>query len=115
MKPDFSHLLVALEFAAHKHRDQRRKDASASPYINHPIALARLLAVDTPANLRRKVFGRRVVFHMKQVEPAWAEQVRALRAGGVGEYHFYTLNRADLTFAICHILGVRPSAHQVTR
>ena len=37
-------LLVALEFAAHKHRDQRRKDAAASPYINHPIALARLLA-----------------------------------------------------------------------
>jgi guanosine-3',5'-bis(diphosphate) 3'-pyrophosphohydrolase len=41
-----SQLLVALEFAAHKHRDQRRKDASASPYINHPIALARLLAVE---------------------------------------------------------------------
>jgi GTP diphosphokinase / guanosine-3',5'-bis(diphosphate) 3'-diphosphatase len=41
---DVSSLLVALEFAAHKHRDQRRKDASASPYINHPIALARLLA-----------------------------------------------------------------------
>ena len=39
-------LLVALEFAAHKHRDQRRKDASASPYINHPIALARLLAAE---------------------------------------------------------------------
>jgi GTP diphosphokinase / guanosine-3',5'-bis(diphosphate) 3'-diphosphatase len=43
---DLSCLLVALEFAAHKHRDQRRKDASASPYINHPIALARLLAED---------------------------------------------------------------------
>ena len=41
-----SQLLIALEFAAHKHRDQRRKDASASPYINHPIALARLLAED---------------------------------------------------------------------
>ena len=39
-------LLVALEFAAHKHRNQRRKDADASPYINHPIALARLLAVE---------------------------------------------------------------------
>jgi len=39
-------LLIALEFAAHKHRDQRRKDASASPYINHPIALARLLAAE---------------------------------------------------------------------
>jgi GTP diphosphokinase / guanosine-3',5'-bis(diphosphate) 3'-diphosphatase len=37
-------LLRALAFAAHKHRDQRRKDAEASPYINHPIALAQVLA-----------------------------------------------------------------------
>ena len=36
-----------------------------------------------------------------------AEQCRALAADGVGELHFYTLNRADLTYAICHILGVR--------
>ena len=36
-------LLKALSFAAHKHRDQRRKDAEASPYINHPIALAQVL------------------------------------------------------------------------
>lgn len=36
-------LLRALAFAAHKHRDQRRKDAEASPYINHPIALADVL------------------------------------------------------------------------
>jgi guanosine-3',5'-bis(diphosphate) 3'-pyrophosphohydrolase len=36
-------LLKATEFAAHKHRDQRRKDAGASPYINHPIALANVL------------------------------------------------------------------------
>lgn len=34
----------ALAFAAHKHRDQRRKDVSASPYINHPIALANVLS-----------------------------------------------------------------------
>ncbi len=39
-----------------------------------------------------------------------AQQVRALQAGGVREFHFYTLNRADLSFAICHILGVRPPA-----
>ncbi|BBK35511.1 methylenetetrahydrofolate reductase [Allostella sp. ATCC 35155] len=39
-----------------------------------------------------------------------AEQARALQAGGVREFHFYTLNRADLSFAICHILGVRPPA-----
>ncbi|MBI3302622.1 MAG: bifunctional (p)ppGpp synthetase/guanosine-3',5'-bis(diphosphate) 3'-pyrophosphohydrolase [Deltaproteobacteria bacterium] len=37
-------LLSALHFAAGKHRDQRRKGAEASPYINHPIEVAELLA-----------------------------------------------------------------------
>ncbi len=37
-------VLRAAAFAAHKHRDQRRKDAEASPYINHPIGLATILA-----------------------------------------------------------------------
>ena len=36
-------ILDALQFAAHKHRDQRRKDLESSPYINHPIALANVL------------------------------------------------------------------------
>jgi guanosine-3',5'-bis(diphosphate) 3'-pyrophosphohydrolase len=36
-------ILKALDFAARKHRDQRRKDSEASPYINHPIALTNLL------------------------------------------------------------------------
>ena len=36
-----------------------------------------------------------------------SEQVRALAAEGIDQFHFYTLNRADLTYAICHILGVR--------
>ena len=48
-------IVRALEFAAHKHRDQRRKDAQASPYINHPIALANVLVseggVDDPVVL----------------------------------------------------------------
>jgi len=36
------------------------------------------------------------------------EQVQELRRHGVSEFHFYTLNRAELTFAICHALGLRP-------
>lgn len=36
-------IFQALVFAAHKHRDQRRKDLEASPYINHPIQLAYIL------------------------------------------------------------------------
>ena len=38
-----------------------------------------------------------------------AEQCRHLAAEGVTEFHFYTLNRADLTYALCHLLGLRPS------
>ncbi len=41
-----------------------------------------------------------------------AEQVRLLQANGVDEFHFYTLNRPDLTYAIARILGVRPKAGQ---
>jgi methylenetetrahydrofolate reductase (NADH) len=36
------------------------------------------------------------------------EQVDELRRHGVREFHFYTLNRAELTYAICHALGLRP-------
>jgi methylenetetrahydrofolate reductase (NADPH) len=36
-----------------------------------------------------------------------AEQCQALARQGVNEFHFYTLNRADLSYAICHILGLR--------
>jgi methylenetetrahydrofolate reductase (NADPH) len=38
------------------------------------------------------------------------EQVQELEKHGVTEFHFYTLNRSELTFAICHALGVRPTA-----
>ena len=40
---EFEMFLTALRFAAEKHRDQRRKDSSRSPYINHPIAVAEIL------------------------------------------------------------------------
>ncbi len=36
------------------------------------------------------------------------DQVRTLQADGIHEFHFYTLNRSELTFAICHALGLRP-------
>jgi methylenetetrahydrofolate reductase (NADPH) len=36
------------------------------------------------------------------------DQARLLQAEGINEFHFYTLNRSELTYAICHALGVRP-------
>ena len=45
---------------------------------------------------------------------AAAEQCRLLQAAGLDEFHFYTLNRSDLAYAICHILGLRPQASEAT-
>jgi methylenetetrahydrofolate reductase (NADPH) len=41
-----------------------------------------------------------------------AELCRRLYAGGVRQFHFYTLNRAELSYAICHMLGMRPKGIQ---
>jgi methylenetetrahydrofolate reductase (NADPH) len=40
------------------------------------------------------------------------EQVQRLREHGVDEFHFYTLNRGELSFAICHALGLRPQVRE---
>jgi methylenetetrahydrofolate reductase (NADPH) len=41
-----------------------------------------------------------------------AGQVQKLAKQGVDTFHFYTMNRADLVFAICHLLGIRPHGAQ---
>jgi guanosine-3',5'-bis(diphosphate) 3'-pyrophosphohydrolase len=46
MTKGYVELLEAITFAAAKHRNQRRKDAEASPYINHPLQLAHVLATE---------------------------------------------------------------------
>ena len=43
-----------------------------------------------------------------------AEQCQQLAQAGVSEFHFYTLNRADLTYALCHVLGLRPGGRETT-
>lgn len=43
---DIARLLDAIGFAAERHTDQRRKDVRQTPYINHPLALARMLACE---------------------------------------------------------------------
>lgn len=43
-----------------------------------------------------------------------AEQALNLLARGVADFHFYTMNRADLVYAICHLLDVRPAAQQAS-
>jgi len=42
------------------------------------IFKARLITVDSPANLRKRLYGRKVVFHLKRLDPAWVDMVRTL-------------------------------------
>ncbi len=49
-KEAFLDFVKALAFASRKHSQQRRKDSEASPYINHPIALVSILAVEVGIN-----------------------------------------------------------------
>ena len=41
-----------------------------------------------------------------------AEQVLDLVDRGVSDFHFYTMNRADLVYAVCHLLGLRPAVKE---
>ncbi len=66
-------LLRALVFAANKHRDQRRKGAEASPYINHPIAVTAVLAVE--AGVVDEVLLIAALLHdtVEDTNTTWAE------------------------------------------
>ena len=80
-------LLRAIHFAADKHRGQRRKDPAASPYINHPIAVAELLArigrVSDPITLLTAVLHDTVEdteTTFEELERAFGPEVRAVVA-----------------------------------
>jgi guanosine-3',5'-bis(diphosphate) 3'-pyrophosphohydrolase len=69
-------LLAAIAFAADKHRDQRRKDAAASPYINHPIALANVLANEAEIDDERVLIAAVLHDTLEDTETTVQELVR---------------------------------------
>lgn len=71
---------------------------------------AKMCGASVPGWLRRRFEGLDDDEDTRQMIAASVaiEQVRALQKEGIEEFHFYTLNRSDLTYAICHALGVRP-------
>ena len=78
------------------------------------LRFAERCGASVPAWLRRRFDGleddpdtRRMIAANVAIE-----QVQRLREHGVQEFHFYTLNRAELTYAICHALGLRPRLAQ---
>jgi len=63
-----------------------------------------------PAWLREQFAGleKDPQTHMLVAAAVAAEQVLDLVERGVNDFHFYTMNRSDLVFAICHMIGIRP-------
>jgi methylenetetrahydrofolate reductase (NADPH) len=81
------------------------KKFSAACGTRVPVWLARLFdGLDDDPDTRRLVAAT-----------VAAEQCRRLQEYGVNDFHFYTLNRAELTYAICHILGLRPQPVELPR
>ena len=74
------------------------------------VKFAKMAGASVPADLGWKFEGLDADPETRKLVAATvaAEQVQGLAAEGISEFHFYTLNRADLTYAICHILGLRP-------
>jgi methylenetetrahydrofolate reductase (NADPH) len=71
--------------------------------------MAKRCGASIPQSLARKFEGLDDDLETRKLIAATvaAEQVEKLRRHGFDAFHFYTLNQADLTFAICHLLGVR--------
>ena len=74
---DFGSFVQALAFASEKHRHQRRKDAHASPYINHPIALADVL-VNEAGVIDSDVLCAAILHDTIEDTETTAEELRAL-------------------------------------
>ena len=74
------------------------------------VKFAKVAGASVPASMARLFEGLEEDADTRKLVAATvaAEQVQQLAQAGVTEFHFYTLNRADLAYAICHILGLRP-------
>ncbi|GAA0737395.1 methylenetetrahydrofolate reductase [NAD(P)H] [Sphingomonas japonica] len=74
--------------------------------------MSKLCGTDVPDWMGRLFEGLDALPAARQLVAATlaAELSRKLYAGGVRHLHFYTLNRAELSYAICHMLGLRPKA-----
>jgi len=82
------------------------------PVMNYAsvVKMSAMCGTDVPAWMEKAFEGLDEHPAARQLVSATlaAELCRKLYAGGVRQFHFYTLNRAELSYAICHLLGLRP-------
>jgi guanosine-3',5'-bis(diphosphate) 3'-pyrophosphohydrolase len=126
-------LILAFAFAARKHRNQRRKDVAASPYINHPIELANVLAnearvedenvliaailhdtvedTDTTGDELLRVFGREITDMVLEVSDDKAlpkAERKRLQVAGAGRLS-HGARLVELADKICNLRDISRS------
>jgi methylenetetrahydrofolate reductase (NADPH) len=83
------------------------------PVINYAraVSFAKACNVTIPAKVHKQFEGTDDYPRTLELVAATvaADQCFALQRLGIRDFHFYTLNRAELSFAVCHMLGVRPA------
>jgi len=106
---ELAQLLEALRFAAHKHRSQRRKDVAASPYINHPIEVATLIATrggvtDLPTLLAAVLHDtiEDTETSPEELEAAFGAEVRSLVLEVTDDKHLPKAERKRLQVVHAH-------------
>ena len=82
-KPCMLLFVDAVAFAAAKHRTQRRKDVEASPYINHPIALAHVLAFEAQVSDEHVLAAAMLHDTLEDTQTSFAELKQRMHLGRV--------------------------------
>ena len=98
-----------------------RGDAASASYrtgvatlgtITQTVSLSGNLAPNGETDLDFDGSGKVTSVNVEPGQTVAAGQVQKLAKHGVDTFHFYTMNRADLVFAISHLLGLRPNGAQ---
>ena len=101
-------LIAAIAFAAVKYRDQRRKDAEASPYINHPIALANVLANEADIDDERVLIA--AILHDTVEDTETTVRSPRMSASAFRVIHSRSISRraklVKLADKICHVRDI---------
>ena len=99
--------------ARHRHSDRAGHHADAQFQAGPRLRHARRRRPCRTGSLKNSRASTTIADTRKLVAATVAaDQVRKLTKQGVDTLHFYTMNRADLVFAICHLLGIRPKGAQ---
>merc|ERR1712131_493964 len=93
---DMDRLVAATDFAARKHKDQRRKDSEQTPYINHPIGVAQILSKEGSVTDVDVLIGALLHDTVEDTEEQFGSRVRSIVAEVTDDKNLEKIERKRL-------------------